>query len=254
MSAPYPATDPRRKRELLRQLEAVATRFVPQWRGLTEPGDFGRALLELGADLAEHVISRHDRTAERDLKAFLNWLDLPGPAPTPAEAQLVFTLSDKLDDAVVVRERIQVGAAGADGTEVIFETPDDAPLTLTPARLETVFSVDPGSDRIETAPPHFLDLGPPRASDPSYAILSFAAADADQIQITPAIGLEKGDSVRIAGGVYAIKDEKDGIYTIEPKLEVAATPGHRWRGSPASSFRRCAICSATSSTWATRSS
>ena len=225
MSAPYPATDPRRKRDLLRQLEAVATRFVPQWRGLAEPGDFGRALLELGADLAEHVTSRLDRTAERDLKAFLNWLDLPGPAPTPAQAQLVFTLSDKLDDAVAVRERIQVGAAGADGTEDIFETPDGGLLTLTPARLETVFSVDPGSDRIETAPPHFVDLQPPRASDPSYAILSFAAADAGQIQITPAIGLEKGDWVRIADGVYAIKDEKDGIYTIEPKLDAAATAG-----------------------------
>jgi hypothetical protein len=222
VSDPYPDTDRRRKRELLQQLEAAAARFVPQWRGLAEPGDFGRALLELGADLAEHVTSRLDRTAERDLKAFLNWLDLPGPAPTPAQAQLVFTLSDKLDDAVTVRERIQVGAAGADGNEVIFETLEGGSLTLTPARLERVFSVDPGNDRIETAPPHFLDLEPPRASDPRYQILSFAAAAADRIQITPAIGLEKGDWVRIAGGVYAIRDEKDGIYTIEPKLDVAA--------------------------------
>jgi hypothetical protein len=109
VSAPYPETDRRRKRELLRQLEAVAARFVPQWRGLAEPGDLGRALLELGGDLAEHVTSRLDRTAERDLKAFLNWLDLPGPTPTPARAQLVFTLSDQLQDAVTVRGRIQVG-------------------------------------------------------------------------------------------------------------------------------------------------
>jgi hypothetical protein len=222
VSAPYPETDRRRKRELLRHLEAVAARFVPEWRGLAEPGDLGRALLELGGDLAEHVTSRLDRTAERDLKAFLNWLDLPGPAPTPALAQLVFTLSDKLDDPVAVRDRIQVGAAGADGTEVIFEALDDGPLTLTPARLERVFSVDPGSDRIETAPPRFVDLEPPRASDPRYEILSLAAAGTDQIQITPTIGLAKGDWVRIAGGVYAIQDEKDGIYTIEPGLDSAA--------------------------------
>ena len=31
--------------------------------------------------------------------------------------------------------------------------------------------------------------------------------------------------MRIAGAIYAIKDEKDGIYAIEPKLDAAATAG-----------------------------
>ncbi|MFY2826017.1 putative baseplate assembly protein [Ruegeria sp. MALMAid1280] len=222
MNGFYPPTDQRRRDALLRKLEVTAQRFVPTWRGLSEPGDPGRALLEIAAHLGAHVTSRLDRTAERDLRAFLNWLDLPVSEPTPAEAWLVFVLSDKLNAPVLVREAIQVGAETPDGAALIFETPQGLSATFTPARLMGAFAVDPAIDRIETAPPGFGSLEPPLTSDPVYQLLSFAPQRAERVQITPPLGLEPGDWIDIDGEGYRITEETDGIYSITPGLDAAA--------------------------------
>jgi hypothetical protein len=214
----YPSLDPRRARELLAELERMAAMFLPAWRGAGEQGDAGHALLRIAARLAEHVTYRLDETPRRDVIAFFDALDIPPEPPQPARAPLVFSLAEERATPVYAPARIQVAASGADGEEVLFETLDA--LTLTPARLTYLAAVDTARDRIEEAPPGVLALVPPEPV-PAYQVATFANVGSQMLQITPAVGLEAGDSIRIEGKVYRLNQGQDGLFPLADPLESA---------------------------------
>ncbi len=220
MVAPYPLIDPRRAKKLVAELERLAAVFVPGLRGITTEDSPGRAIVEIAGRLAGQVTQRLDKIPRRDAIAFFDTLDVPQVAPRSARAPLIFTLSDKRDKPVHALARIQVAASTPDGEEVIFET--SSALNLTPARLDYLAAVDTKEDRIEEPPPQFLQLAPaePRIA---YQVETLADAGSDTLQISPAIGLEPGDVIRIKDQVYRVKEAKAGLVTLveQDRLERA---------------------------------
>ena len=223
MVAPYPVVDRRRARTLAAELEAMAQSLAPGWSAEPGSGDAGRAVLEIAARLAEHVTRRLDETPRRDALAFLDLLDVPPPAARAAEVPVVFTLAEKRTTPVTAPERTQLTAAG-DGEELIFET--TSALTLTPARLDRLVTVDGRQDRIEEAPQDVLQAIPPSGLPTDFTALTFAAAGSRSLQLTPSIGLEPGQLVRTGGAAYRVKDAaKTGMVELVEPLEAPLAAG-----------------------------
>jgi hypothetical protein len=223
MVAPYPVVDPRRARALAAELEAMARSLAPGWCADPGSGDAGRAVLEIAARLAEHVTRRLDETPRRDALAFFDLLEVPPPAARAALAPVVFTLAEKRTTPVVAPERTQLTAT-AEGEELIFET--TTALTLTPARLARLVTVDGRQDRIEEAPLDVIQAIPPSGLPTTFAALTFAAAGSRSIQLTPSIGLEPGQLVRILGAAYRVKDAaRTGMVELFEPLEAPLAAG-----------------------------
>lgn len=104
-------------------IERSARMLAPGWAGATQDGDFGRALLEIAARLAEHSTTQLAKAPLRDKLAFLDALDVATPPPRPATAPIVFTLAEKRETAVFAPARVQLSAdKGKD--QITFETRD----------------------------------------------------------------------------------------------------------------------------------
>ena len=223
MVAPYPDTDARGVKELGDDLKREIVALVPELSYPPRDGEFGHAFYELALRMAAQVTTRLKETAKRDALAFFNALDIPPTAPRAAEAPLVFTLTEKKEDTVVVAKGTQVGA-DADGDEVVFETLHE--LTVTPARLEHLAAIDVDADTIEEAPANVRSTEPPEGPFPIYRLATFADAGSTTIQVAPVVGLEEGDLIRIGddGQAYRIAKLQGDLCTIEPKLKAAADP------------------------------
>lgn len=107
--------------------------------------DAGGALIRIFARLAQIAVERINQVPDKN---FLVYLELIGARPRPARAArapLTFRLTPGRRGHAFVPARTQVAAELADGRQVTFETDDD--LTVTAARLQTVFARDPAADR-----------------------------------------------------------------------------------------------------------
>src|SRR5215213_4571604 len=223
MVAPYPETDARGVKELRADLKREVVALVPALSSPPQEGEFGHAFYELALRMAAQVTTRLKETAKRDALAFFDALDIPPMAPRAAEAPLVFSLAEKKDERVVVAKGTQVGAETKKG-EAIFETLHD--LQVTPARLEHLAAVDVGKDTIEEAPANVRSTEQPAGPFPIHRLTTFADAGSTTIQITPAVGLEAGDLIRIGKGgeVYRVEKMQGDLCTIDPKLKTPADP------------------------------
>ncbi|EEE36144.1 conserved hypothetical protein [Rhodobacteraceae bacterium KLH11] len=220
----YPTLEPRRGRQLrqdfLRDMAAIA----PQWRGLAEAAGTDRALLEIAARLLEHSTRRLDKTPERDGLAFLDMLDVPAPQPRSAEGHAVIAL-DADQDAPVQLE----GRAGFDldndGETVRFETTDA--LNIHPARVVSLFTVDPAADQIGEAPPAVVALEADNSEELSYQLDSAVGGNDRILRLSFATGLEEGDLLRIEEETDQIRIRQiesvsdDGLVTL---TEPVGTP------------------------------
>ncbi|HMG48275.1 MAG TPA: hypothetical protein VK614_12540 [Allosphingosinicella sp.] len=221
MSA-VPLTDPRRAQALRDALAQMAPWLAPEWAGLKQEGDFGAALYEIAARLAEHSTLRLDQTALRDKLAFLDTLDIAAPAPRAATVPIVFMLGEKRSAPVYAPPRVQIAAAG-DQEPVIFETREA--ISISPARPLRLIAADPGADRIELAPPKVI--APPQPSPPpvTYRLVSAAEPEGTMLQLAQAVGLAAGDLLRIAGTAYRIAKRSGEIVTLLDPLEAPAAAG-----------------------------
>ena len=218
-----PLTDRRRTQALRAELARMAPWLTPQWAGLGQEGDFGAALYEIAARLAEHSTRRLDQTALRDKLAFLDTLDIAAPAPQPATVPIVFVLAEKRGDPVYAPARVQIAAAGADGEPVTFETREA--IAISPARPLRLVVADPGADRIELAPPKVIAAPQPSPPPVTYRLVSAAEPRGTMLQLAQAVGLAAGDLIRIAGRVYRIAKRSGEIVTLLDPLEAPAPAG-----------------------------
>ncbi|HYG47493.1 MAG TPA: hypothetical protein VD846_06065 [Allosphingosinicella sp.] len=214
-----PLTDSRRAKALRAALAQMAPWLTPEWAGLEQEGDFGRALYEIAARLAEHSTRRLDQTALRDKLAFLATLDIPAPAPRPAIVPIIFMLAEKRGTPVHAPERVQIATAG-DGEPVIFETREA--IAITPARPLRLIAADPGADRIELAPPNVIAAPQPSPPPVIYRLVSAAEPGRTMLQLAQAVGLAAGDLLRIDGTVYRIAGRAGEIVTLLDPLEARA--------------------------------
>jgi Baseplate J-like protein len=223
MAASYPETDSRGVKELRAALEREAAVLVPALSQPPRPGEFGHAFYELAARMAAQLTSRLNKTAQRDEIAFFDALDIPPMAPRAAEAPVVFVLAEKRDAPVIARQGTQISAQ--DKTDdLVFET--RAELMLTPARLSRVFAADAATDRIEAAPDGILSTAPRPGPFPAYQVATFAGMGSKIVQVTPTVGLQNGDVVRVAGDlVYRIAKIEHDLLTLDPGLGAPAAAG-----------------------------
>ena len=222
MADGLPTVDDRRASALRDELSRNAQMLAPDWAGLAQEGDFGRALLEIAARLAEHSTSGLDKTPLRDKLAFLDALDVATPAPQPATAPIVFTLAEKRDTMVFAPARVQLTAKqGKD--ELTFETRDA--IDITPARIAELIVADPATDTIERAPGFVTRSvdSPPLAT--SYLLLSAVEAKNKMIQLVQSVGIAPGDLLRLAGSVYRVDTVKGGIVQLLDTLGRSAPAG-----------------------------
>ncbi len=222
MLTPLPKLNSRQASDLHRELEAITSVLLPEWRGKEFEGDFGQALLLILSRLGEHVTTRIEQTPWRDALAFFNMLEIPAQAAQPSLVPLVFQLAEKRMTSVFAPSGIQVGASTEEG-QLLFET--TGTVNLTPARLEFLASVDGENDRIELAQPGFLELAPPEGPLPMFQAVSFSAKGSKLIQIEPFEELEKGDYIRIASSVYRLDEGQDGLFPLLDQLEDDVEPG-----------------------------
>jgi len=224
MAERLPTVDARRASKLREALGRNARMLAPDWAGVAQDGDFGRALLEIAARLAEHSTSRLDATPLRDKLAFLDALDVATPAPQSATAPIVFTLAERRDAKVSAPARVQLTADVGDD-EITFET--RAAIDLTAARIGNLVMADPAADWIERAPPYVTRSVDEIAPPTRYLLLSAVEANATTIQLVQGVGIKPGDLLRLARGVYRVEKVKDGIVQLLDKLTQPAPAGAR---------------------------
>lgn len=217
--------DKRRATALRAALAEMAPWLAPEWAGLDQEGDFGAALYEIAARLAEHSTRRLDQVPLRDKLAFLDTLDIAATAPRSATVPIVFMLAEKRAEPVYAPPRVQIAAPG-DDAPVVFETKDG--LTITPARLLRLIAADPAADRIELAPPAVI--APPQPGPPpvTYRLVGAAETGKKTLQLAQAVGLEAGDLLRIGNSPYRIDTlagKAGEIVTLIDALEAPAPAG-----------------------------
>ena len=216
----YPSTDPRRWAALRAYLGRLAPALTPDWAPTGDRDDFGSALLEIAARLAEETTWRLDRTAQRDAMAFFDFLGLPPTPPRAATGILVMALAEKHADPVSAAARTQVVV----DSDVTFETQEE--LRVVPGGIGALLAVDPATDRIEQAPAQVSSTAPPTVQPGSYQVLTFAASGSPILQLSPAVGLTAGDMLRVGGSAYRVATvEKTGLVTLQDPLEAPVAAG-----------------------------
>jgi hypothetical protein len=220
-----PPGDPRRATALRAQLRRVAEALSPDWASADRTGDFGAALLDIGARLAEETTRRLDQTVERDAIAFFRFLGLPPTPPRSASGVLALGLATEVERPVFAPARTQVAVTTIAGEQVTFETQHG--VRLVPGRIAELVAVDPATDRIEVAQPRVTSLEPSADVPDAYEVVTFAAGGSATVQLTPAVGLAPDDVVRIGTSAHRIEkfDETTGLVTLRDPLEGPAPAG-----------------------------
>ncbi|MFC8130883.1 hypothetical protein [Streptomyces sp. NPDC057302] len=216
----HPPTDRRRVAELRAYLHRLAPALTPGWTPSRGRDDFGTALLEIAARLAEQTTRRLDRTAERDALAFFDFLGLTPTPPRAATGVLVLALAANHPRAVFAEARTQISA----GNDITFETIRG--LRVVPGQIDTLLTLDPATDRIEPGPALVTATQPPPIRPRAYRLVTFAAQHSATVQLSPAAGLATGDLLRIGGQTHRVAtSDGNGLVILDDLLPAAAAAG-----------------------------
>ncbi|NIV03493.1 hypothetical protein GWN26_07945, partial [Candidatus Saccharibacteria bacterium] len=141
-----PQIDTRKFSELLKQAEALAPFYTPEWRaGQTQ--DPGQTLLRIFLHLQEQVLARLNQAPDKNFVAFLDMLGIKLLSAQPAEAAVTFTLTRGATQPVLAPKKTLLSGKAADGSgEVIFQTKED--LLVVPAALKQVLSFNVSQDKL----------------------------------------------------------------------------------------------------------
>lgn len=142
------AVDGREKAAILADARARAPFYTGEaWD--PEAGGPGTALLDLFADLADGVIDRLDQVPEKHRAAFVDALGFDRLAPQSGRLPLSTVISDGADGNVYLPAGTRALAPETETRpELTFEL--EAGFEATPARMDSVVSVDPRIDHIAT--------------------------------------------------------------------------------------------------------
>ena len=135
MSGPrLPHLEPRRRKELQRELVERAQVWLPEWQPRRGNKDFAQALFEIAARLGSEVTQRLDRVPEKSFRGFIHWLGVAGAAARAARIPVVFGMTPG-SEPVSAEALVQLQALDVD-PPVTLET--EQPLRIIPGRLTTL--------------------------------------------------------------------------------------------------------------------
>lgn len=136
--------DPRQAPQLLEDLLARRSGYVPEWQ--PEEGDPGLALSQIAARYLQALLQRLNLAPDKSKLAFL---DMMGVRLIPAQAArtpVVFRLAENaVDIRVPAGTRLAAPPPPEQTTQIIFET--ERSTGMAAARLQEVFSLWPGRDQ-----------------------------------------------------------------------------------------------------------
>lgn len=214
---PLPRIEPRRASDFRRELMARARAWIPAWGTQDAPGDFGAALLDIGARLSGEVAERLDRTGDKMARGLLDWLAVRGLAARPARMPVALKLTDTAQAPVLAPAPVRL-QVDVDGASVVFETEQD--VQLVPGKLDRLVAVDAAGDAYYLPPPGLTSLDPVVPQPTRWRTKSFAAAGTKTLQLDPPLGLAVGMQVDIAGVQYGVTAVSGDLVTIDPPLQM----------------------------------
>lgn len=121
--------------DLERQIEKLASAYVPEWRYHRTRPDTGSTLANLYAELMEEIIQCYDRMPERNRMDFLDRLGVEQLLEQAAEGYLTFQLVREDMTETVVPAGSGVMANGSDGSLCRFDTLEDVYVTASGGQL-----------------------------------------------------------------------------------------------------------------------
>lgn len=126
-----PKLDERSVETLVEEAKSLALKHTPEWRDHSER-DFGTTLLRLFAGMMASDITRLNKVADKSLQYFLNLLGVTRNPPTPASAELAFTVTGDTPFEIQAGSQISTEET-EDKAGIVFETDED--VKLAPANL-----------------------------------------------------------------------------------------------------------------------
>lgn len=155
MSMDAPAIDDRSFDDIVGQVLDLTRYYCPEWQPgqveeTLESDDPAKALVYLFARLMEILIHRLNRVPEKYFLAFLNCIGARPRPPCPARTLLQFSLAQGAKTVAWVPAGSPVSTEETRyRQEQNFETLDH--LVVTPVRLMSAFTLDPGTDTYHDA-------------------------------------------------------------------------------------------------------
>ncbi len=142
-----PVLDDNDKADILDRTHELAPRYVDNWD--VESEDAGTALLEAFAELGEGITERLNQTPAKHRVTFLDMLDFTPNPPQPATLPVTFSVRPGAPENVVIPNGTAVEAVETDARpSQRFETVGETDFEATPARIQNLYAVDGGIDRI----------------------------------------------------------------------------------------------------------
>lgn len=144
---PPPKFDERTSADVCRAVQKLLPRYIDGWPEESSLAGATGAVIGVFGRFCEVIIERLNRVPEKNLLAFLDLLGFSPLPPQPARVPITFSLAPQSPGDTLVPALTQVAAAPRKGKQepTIFET--QSALTVTSARLESLLSKDPRTDR-----------------------------------------------------------------------------------------------------------
>jgi hypothetical protein len=223
VSTSYPSVERRRRRELLGELIGRAALVLPEVQPADPDRDWLRGLFDIAARIETEVTRRLDRTPEKNLRNFFDFLGVRGRGERAARVVAVFRRSPPPPPAVlppllvprVPRVRLQ---AQTEQGSVVFETEKD--LRIFAGGIKALFAVD--GDKIFQPTPGLFDPTIQVPPPITRRLKSTASAGATQLQVSSALGLAPDMLIGVGGQQYRINEIKGDLVSIEPPLKAEA--------------------------------
>lgn len=133
MPLEIPNLDDRKFQDLVDEMKRRIPLYCPEWtdHNVSDPGV---TLIELFAWAIEQLIYRANQIPEFHYLAFLKFLGVKLPEPTPARAELIFRLSAPSDLPITIPSQTEVSTTQTELEEpIVFST--DEPYVINPAQL-----------------------------------------------------------------------------------------------------------------------
>jgi hypothetical protein len=172
-----PRLDTRTSDQILKECEALAAVYTPDWTGATNTTDpdAGRNLIELYVRLHELLTERLNKVPEKHFLSFLDMVGVEQFSGRPAEAPVTFLLSKKATTGGFIPAGSQVATTQTEKADAeVFETRTG--FFATPATLQKIVNLVPGTDRFSEIPVPVLPPSDPKSiNDPANAKTSLSS-------------------------------------------------------------------------------
>jgi len=147
MAIKTPVLDNRTSEDIYEQALELARHYcpelvIPEQAGYFDPDDPGLVILKLFSDMAENLIIQFNKIPDKHRLAFLDLMGIDILSAKPSKVPLTFYLAEG-SSGNFVPKGTQV--ASSEEPEVVFETTEG--LSVVPAKLNAIFSLNPWEDK-----------------------------------------------------------------------------------------------------------